>query len=409
MTDKPDPNKERVVAHIRVALNTGALRTFTRNGREKIAVPFSTMRGGDVLNGIRYPSEVIRDSVYSYEQAPVPYDHPTDDQGRFISARSAEGLDMGFMGGRMENAAWVRETHNGNESGRVKGDMVFDIERLNESEKGRETLGRLNKQEPMETSTGLFIDITPVAEEEDGAAFEALWCSCDHNAILPPGVEPAAKISEGTGVFVNRKGEANTLRLLTAHMENPDITPAPQPAPTGANTGTTDKDVEGFLTRLLNAVRTGAIPGGKAAQNTEAEMADDVKTDGGLADAVAANSKELKEFKEGLPNMIAEAVNAAVKPLVEANEAAAKANAEAEAKERAELSEKVVASNTLTEDEAKETPLAVLRKLAANAEGDKGGAAAANRSGDGASAASAYNEADLDAELNAGQEAKENG
>lgn len=408
MPDQTDQNKERVVAHIRVALNTGALRTFTRNGREKLAVPFSTMRGGDVLNGIRYPSEVIRDSVYSYEQAPVPYDHPTDDQGRFISARSAEGLDMGFMGGRMENAAWVRETHNGNESGRIKGDMVFDIERLKESAHGQETLARLNKEEPMETSTGLFIDITPVTTDED-ADFEALWCSCDHNAILPPGVEPAAKISEGTGVFVNRKGEANTLRLLTAHMENPDITPAPQPAPTGANTGTKDNDVEGFLTRLLNAVRTGAIPGGKAAQNTEAEMADDVKTDSATAEAVAANSKEIADLKEGLPGMIANAITEAVKPLVEANEAAAKANAEAEAKERASLTEKVVASNTLTEEEAAETPLAVLRKLAANADGDKGGAAAANRSGDGASAATAYNEADLDAELNAGQEAKTDG
>ena len=413
MFEARDIKGEAVFVNIGMALNTGAIRTFTRNGREKMAAPVSTMRGGDVLNGIRYPSEVIRDSIYSFEQAPVPYDHPTDDQGRFISARSAEGLDIGFMGGRMENVGWVRETHNGNETGRVKGDMVFDVERLKESAHGRETLERLNKQEPMETSTGLFLDIQSVAEEDDGAKFEALWCSCDHNAVLPPGVEPAASIEDGTGVFVNRMtGEAAQHRCLTVHMANPDI-PAPKPDPTPASAGNSAKDggeTEGLLTAILGAVRNWQRNGGNAASNTEADMADDVKNDTASAGAVEAVANEVKEMKEGLPEMIANAVKEATKPLVEAHEATVAANAAKEAAERKDLTEKVVAANALTEDEANETPLSVLRKLAGNADGKAGGAASITGSGDSASTdAEVYSNADLEAEQNAGKEAKNDG
>lgn len=364
----PNPNAERVVMNLRMALNAGAMQKFKRNGRDKISVPFSTMKGGQVLNGVRYSNRVIRDALYSFENAPVPYDHPTDQDGRFLAARSNEGLAVGYMGGHMENCAWVNEE----DSGRVKGDIVFDVKKLKAEKHGRETFARLEKGDEIETSTGLYLDIASTKDDSDGAKFECMWMMCDHNAILPPGVEPAASTESGTGVYVNSKtGEGETLRVFMANMANPDIPELGGAGPNPEAAGNLTNNEKSILTKIADLIIGHSNGGGAATNKEDSAMADDNKNggDGTAANsAVSAVQTEVSNLKKELPDMIANAVNEAVKPLVDAQ------NAEIET-ERNALIERIVASNAATEDDCKGASLNLLRKMAGNADETDGEAA----------------------------------
>ena len=361
----PNPNAERVVVNLRMALNAGAMQKFKRNGRDKISVPFSTMKGGQVLNGVRYSNRVIRDALYSFENAPVPYDHPTDQDGRFLAARSNEGLAVGYMGGHMENCAWVNE----DDSGRVKGDIVFDVKKLRAEKHGRETMARLEKGDAIETSTGLYLDIASTKDDSDGAKFECLWMMCDHNAILPPGVEPAASTESGTGVYVNAKtGEGETLRVFMANMANPDIPELGSAGPNPEAAGNATNDAEGLLTAALKLIR-GRSNGGNAATNSEADMANDNTNDGVSKNDFEALSKKVDDMAaNAVTKDDLTALNGKIDTLVEAHTSA-------NAAERKSLTDKIVATNALTQEQCDATPMEALRALAGNADETDGEAA----------------------------------
>lgn len=90
--------------------------------------------------------------------------------------------------------------------------------------------------------------------------------------------------------------------------------------------------------------------------------------------ALSDEVKTLSDGMKGIGEQITNAVTAAVKPLVDAQEAIVanqKAKDEAEA---AELVAKVVKANILDEETAKATPLNTLRKLAPKAEPGKAAA-----------------------------------
>ena len=404
------PDNERVYANIVMSLAVHQASEQTRDGREVLVAPCKCMRGGDVLNGILYPNDVVREATYSFNGVQVPLEHPTDPEGRFVPARSNAALNSNFIGAHMENVRF--ENDAGADVGRIVGDIVIDVERANSTDGGQAVLAAFRAGDPISTSTGLYLDVmaTPGA---DNHAYVASWVYADHNAILLQDT-PAASTDEGTGVFVNRKGEESTLRIFTANVANPDIPAAPAVNPNPAIAGASATNQESGLLKQLADLIIGRMNGGNATHSeTEATMADDAtKTDGSAASSEAVNAvtKEVADLKAGLPEMIANAVNEAVKPLVEAHEATAKANADAEAKERAELTEKVVAANTagMTAEDCEATPMAVLRKVANSGGEADGTAATINRSGDKATNSDSYSEADLDAELNAGKDS-ENG
>ena len=361
----PNPNAERVVVNLRMALNAGAMQKFKRNGRDKISVPFSTMKGGQVLNGVRYSNRVIRDALYSFENAPVPYDHPTDQDGRFLAARSNEGLAVGYMGGHMENCAWVNE----DDSGRVKGDIVFDVKKLKAEKHGRETFARLEKGDEIETSTGLYLDIASTKDDSDGAKFECMWMMCDHNAILPPGVEPAASTESGTGVYVNAKtGEGETLRVFMANMANPDIPELGSAGPNPEAAGNLTNNEKSILTKIGELI-IGHSNGGNAATNSEADMANDNTNDGVLKSDFEALSKQVGDLAaNAVTKDDLNALNGKIDTLVNAATAS-------NAAERKSLSDKIVATNALTQEQCDATPIEALRVLAGNADKTDGEAA----------------------------------
>ena len=119
-----------------------------------------------------------------------------------------------------------------------------------------------------------------------------------------------------------------------------------------------------------------------AAQNEGAsEMADDKKK-------IEELETKVNELSEGLAKMVGDAVQNAVKPLVDAQ---AEMKANQEAKDKAELDglvNKIVKANIMGEDAAKELTLNVARELAKKAE--PGTAAALNSAGIGGDGAELY-------------------
>ena len=362
------PKSERVHVNMVMRLNASMAREETRKGRKVIVAPCKCMRGGDVLNGILYPNEIVRECHRSFEGVQVPFGHPYDEQGRFIPARSNEALNEHFMGGHMENVRFELDAGSTG-IGRIHGEIVIDVARAKTTKGGKRTLAAFEAGDPISTSTGIFLDMvaTPGAE---GHQFECTWFWADHNAILLD-EEPAASTEEGTGVFVNRKGEVQTLRTFTVNMSDVEAKTddsEPEPPAEGGSDDISTNQLTGIVKAVMKAI---------SGNRKEAEMADDATKGEGVSNADLAKRVENLEGNTLTKEEFNEMLGNALKPLIEANEITAKANAEAEANERKELTEKVVAANIagMTNEDCAEMPMASLRKLAGNAGETKGDAA----------------------------------
>ena len=407
---------ERVFVSMNLQVNTKEIRTFTRNGKEKMSIRAACLEDDSVMNRILYPALVIAESVYSFEGVPVPYGHPEDDQGRFLSANTPDGRVFGNLGGSFENVTRIQNSGDGNdaEKSRVWGDLVFDVETLMSTDHGREFMGRVKKKRPIGMSVGVYLDVVekPSAADHD---YEAVWMYGDHFAALRADEKPASTTKQGTGAFVNNRREVVELKMLSCNMHTPTSpallpTEGAHPAPDPALAGNIDALDRGFLTKLLEVLSLHPNRGESACNRGGQDMADtDTKTGDIAAINTAVESavnKAMESFGAKLPEIVANAVDEKVKPLIEANEAQAKANAESAAKVKAELVDQVVALNALPKEAAEAAETHTLQALVANSEASKGSATAANRSGDG-SATNAYSEADLDAEIAAGSDSKE--
>lgn len=148
----------QIRVNIRSIANVSQVRKETRNGRDVIIVPSATLPDGVVMNNIRYPAEEIAKSFATLNKTPAPYGHPTIN-GKFVSARDPEGINIGWIGAHNENAR--------QEGGRVLLDKVIDVEVANQSEKGRSVLAAIDAGDPVHTSTGLLCELETV-EGEDG-------------------------------------------------------------------------------------------------------------------------------------------------------------------------------------------------------------------------------------------------
>ncbi len=76
--------------HIRTLVNASKIRQETRNGRKVVIVPSATLPDNIVMNGIRYPAEVIAESFHTLEGTLAPLGHPAVN-GKFVSAASPTG------------------------------------------------------------------------------------------------------------------------------------------------------------------------------------------------------------------------------------------------------------------------------------------------------------------------------
>lgn len=198
----------RILAHMHVTVNAKSIRRFQHNGREHIAIPSYTLPANVIMNGGLYPAEEIDAHYEGLEGTPAPLGHPTVD-GKYISARGSEGINLGWVG------AWNRNVKKSGD--RVALEKWVDVEVAQRTEDGRRLLERVealvrgDDVPPIHTSVAMFLVEEPAPEGQ-----EYQWIArikeMDHDAILLDEVG-AATPEQGVGLMVN----ADKARSLTAN------------------------------------------------------------------------------------------------------------------------------------------------------------------------------------------------
>lgn len=337
--------------NIRSTVNRSAIREEMRNGRKVVVVPSATLPDGVVMNGIRYPADEIEKSYRTLNRKPAPLGHPTVN-GQYVSASDPEGINVGYIGAWNEN---VRR-----ESGRVLLDKIIDVEVANRSEGGRRVLEAINQGKPVHTSTGLLCQLEKL-EGDSEAEYVARNMDFDHDAILLD-EQGAATPDQGVGMMVNGKqievinsslSERNDLHLDWAAEEVVRVLEQRARIPM-------IERIKAALVDMFPSERT------TSATQEKDDMADEKQLSDLSAKVNAVEEKITKGF-EDVAKTLSNALTEALKPLTD-NLAAMQANEKAkEEAEKAELIEKIVKANLLTEAAAKELTLNAARELAKKA------------------------------------------
>lgn len=344
----------QIRVNVRAIANTAAVRHETRNGRDVIVVPSATLPDDIIMNGIKYPSDEIEKSFKSLNHTVAPFGHPMIN-GKFVSAKSPEGLALGYIGATNEN---VRR-----ENGRVFLDKVIDVEVANRSEEGKAVIDAINKGDPVHTSTGLLCEVEQVnAEDHSRVAKNILF---DHDAILL-NEEGAATPEQGVGMLVN----GSEIEVVNSAIDCAEreldwaLDHTVRALESRERAGMVDR----LKSALIEALGLAREP--QANSGDDEEMAIDDKK----FDELAAQVNSLSETVSGLGDAIKDAVANAVQPLTD-NFNEMRANAKAKEEEELKgLRETIVKANMMSEDAAKELTLNTARELAKNAQPGKAAA-----------------------------------
>lgn len=331
--------------NIRTAVNASKIRREKRNGRDVIVVPSATLPDNIVMNGIRYPADEIEKSYLSLEGTPAPLGHPNAD-GAFLSASEPLGLAMGYVGAHNEN---VRR-----ENGRVLIDKVIDVEIASQLERGKAVLDAINKGDPIHTSTGLFAILTPVSND-DHASRVASDIVFDHDAILI-GEQGAATPEQGVGMLVNGQ-KVEVINSTLSEEADRDIDWAVD----SLVRAVARREQVPLLERIKSSILS-LILGGM--DEDQPDQIPAVNTENETMAVTDEQFKALEAQVAGIPDAIANAVAAAIKPLQDQAEALANAAKASEESELAGLRAQIVNANLMDEDDAADLTLKAARALA---------------------------------------------
>jgi hypothetical protein len=341
----------QVRVNIRTLANVAAVRKEKRNGRDVVIVPSATLPDNVIMNDIMYPADEIERSYVGLNRTPAPLGHPVVN-GKFVSARDPEGINLGWIGAWNENLR--------RENGRVFLDKVIDVEMANRSEGGKAVLAAIEKGGPIHTSTGLLANLE-AANGDVQYKHIARNIEFDHDAILL-GEDGAATPEQGVGMLVNAKGETEEIQVINSALNEADRD--------------LDWAVESLARALDRRQKASVLDRMKAAIleifGSERESSTNRKEDvmpvsDEQFNALSAEVKTLSEGMGKIGDTIANAVTTALKPVLDAQaEIVANQKAKDDA-EKAELVDKVVKANLLTEAVAKELTLNALKELAPKA------------------------------------------
>ena len=345
-----------VRVNIRSLANAGAIRREKRNGRDVVIVPSATLPDNIVMNSIMYPAEEIEKSFGGLERTPAPLGHPTIN-GKFVSARDPEGINLGHIGAWNEN---VRR-----ENGRVLLDKVIDVEIANRSEGGKRVLEAIDKGEPVHTSTGLLA-LLEAANGDVAYKHIARSLEFDHDAILldEPG---AATPEQGVGMLVNAKGETQEVEVINSIVEDAEreMDWAVEHLARALERRSKASVLERMKTAILEAI------GLSEREPSTNRKEDDMSVSKEQFDALSAKVETLSEGFANIGTTVGDAVANAVKPLVDAQNTALENQKAKDDAEKAGLVEKVVKANLLTEAVANSLSIEALKELAPKAEPGK--------------------------------------
>lgn len=182
-------------------VNSKAIRREQHNGREHWVVPSYTLPANVIMNGGLYPASEIDQHYTGLEGTLAPLGHPQSN-GKFVSAFSPEGLNVGYVGAWNKN---VKKSGN-----RVYVEKWIDVEVAGRTDDGKRLLERLEALEkgedvpPIHTSVAVFLEQLEANEDQgaQGANWVAKIHAMDHDAILLDEVG-AATPEQGVGMMVN--------------------------------------------------------------------------------------------------------------------------------------------------------------------------------------------------------------
>lgn len=347
---------KQVRVNVSTLVNASKIRREKRHGRDVVIVPSATLPDDVVMNGIRYPAAVIAESYQSLEGRPAPLGHPMVN-GAYVSASSPDGIIRSFIGAHNEN---VRR-----EGGRVFLDKVIDVAFANRSDGGKAVLAAIEKQEPVHTSTGLLATLKPLANDAN-AKFEVESMILDHDCFLldEPG---AATPEQGVGIFVNAAGDQ--IEVVNSTLDD-SIDQEIQWAAESIVRAVERKEQQPLIEQIKSYMIR-MIKGDPTPDETEGDalLANGDTMDKAQFDALSGEVKTITETMAGLDAKIATAVGTAIgnalKPIIDAQEASAKASAEKAETERLALVNQVVEAGLLDADVAKDAATPVLNALLA--------------------------------------------
>lgn len=345
---------KQVRVNVRSVANMAAVRKEKRHGRDVIIVPSATLPDNVVMNGIRYEAAEIAKSFATLNRTPAPFGHPLIN-GKFVSAREPEGINLTWIGAHNENAR--------QEGGRVLLDKVIDVEVANQSENGRAVLAAIEAGGPVHTSTGLLCELEPV-EGDDGIRANARNIYFDHDAILL-NEDGAATPEQGVGMLVNRAtGEEQEIEVINSALSEADRDL--DWAVDSLARALEKRERAPMLERMKSALIDAFTGFGREPSLNDKE--NDMTVSKEQFDAL---SEKVNALSDGIGDKVTAAINAAMKPLTDNLESIQNAQ---KAKDDAELAghiATIVKANLLDEDSAKELTLNAARKLAEKAKPGK--------------------------------------
>ena len=193
----------------------------TLAGRSYLVAPVAMIVEGVFAGNqgpILYEQSDITKSVASWNHKPITVGHPKRGD-QFVSGCLPESIED-FGVGMVLNTSWNSRTK------KLRAEAWFDETRLDVVPGGSAINAALAKQEPMEVSTGLFVDKEVFSGQYNGKEFtgKARNFRPDHLAVIVNGVG-ACSLKDGAGLLVNKDAQV------------PDVNPQ-----SGENLATTDAE-----------------------------------------------------------------------------------------------------------------------------------------------------------------------
>lgn len=201
----PTNQMDTIRVNARVLVNNAAIRREVVNGREHIVVPSWTLPDDIVMNGGLYEAAEIAASYKGLENTLAPLGHPMVD-GKEVEARHPLAINAYHVGAFNRNVS--------RKGGRVYVEKWIDVATAEQSDGGRSLLAAIEKNEPIHTSTGIFVK-RELAVNGDGFNWKAREMVMDHDAILI-GERGAATPDEGVGMLIG-----NSEQVLVFNSEVP--------------------------------------------------------------------------------------------------------------------------------------------------------------------------------------------
>jgi hypothetical protein len=170
-------------------------------GKKYIVAPVTMILEGVFAGNqgpLYYDGKEISKSVASWNHKPITVGHPTVG-GQYVSGCLPETIDQ-FSVGMVLNTKWNPSRK------RLIAEAWFEETRLDVVPGGNRIKEHLTKQEPMEISTGLFVDNEVISGSYSGREYsgKAKNFRPDHLAVITAGVG-ACSLKDGAGLLVNKQ------------------------------------------------------------------------------------------------------------------------------------------------------------------------------------------------------------